>query len=351
VDESVASPPTATASATSSAACGCARSSASSRRSRPPTPPSSSRARPAPARKSSPAQSTRRQSAERPFVVFDCGAVPENLIESELFGHEKGSFTGAIMHAPGCLRGRPRRYRLPRRVGRASARAPAQTPPSARAARGQTGGQHQTHRDRRACHRRHQPRPRHRGEGRPLPRRPLLPPLVVRMHLPALRKRKDDLPHLTNHILSQNSRFNKDGDGNARKSTASRPEGLQKMMTYEWPGNVRELLNVVERAVSFADTRVIEVQDLPDHVILARGAQANLERTHAHRPAEALPSNVEHAFVGQRRRPRAPSRTPRSSGSPASRRSTSSTSSGRRATTSPTRPARRTSTASTSASS
>jgi predicted ATP-dependent protease len=80
---------------------GCARCTRSSSASRRPTPPWSSRARPAPARRSWPRPSTTCRRAAKELVVFDCGAVPPNLIESELFGHEKGSFTGAVMTRQG----------------------------------------------------------------------------------------------------------------------------------------------------------------------------------------------------------------------------------------------------------
>ena len=80
----------------------------------------SSPARPAPARRWSRAASTTlRRASNKPFVVLDCGSIPRELIESTLFGHEKGSFTGAVAPAPRLLRAGQRRHDLPRRDRRA----------------------------------------------------------------------------------------------------------------------------------------------------------------------------------------------------------------------------------------
>ena len=73
--------------------------------------------------------------ADKPFVVVDCGAIAPSLVESELFGHVRGAFTGADRDRDGRLRGGRRRHALPRRDRRAAARAPAEAPPRARGAR------------------------------------------------------------------------------------------------------------------------------------------------------------------------------------------------------------------------
>ncbi|MEM7609939.1 MAG: helix-turn-helix domain-containing protein [Myxococcota bacterium] len=84
------------------------------------------------------------------------------------------------------------------------------------------------------------------------------------MILPALRDRLDDVPLLIQKFL-KDGRFNRDTDGNQRVTAISRAT-LDRLMSYQWPGNVRELHNVVERAVSFADSETMEVRDLPDHI-------------------------------------------------------------------------------------
>ena len=202
--------------------------------------------------------------ARKPFVVFDCGAVPESLIESELFGHEKGSFTGAIMTRQGLfelaqggtifldelgelsLELQPKLLRVleqreVRRVGAAKA-----IPVDVRVIAATNRKLEEEVRNNRF-------------------REDLFYRLsVVRIFLPPLRDRMDDLPLLVKHFL-KNSSFNRDLNANLKLRSISR-QALNAMTRYSWPGNVRELLNVVERACSLADGDCIELSDLPDHI-------------------------------------------------------------------------------------
>lgn len=204
------------------------------------------------------------QRSKKPFVVFDCGAVPESLIESELFGHEKGSFTGAIMTRQGLfelaqggtifldelgelnLELQPKLLRVleqreVRRVGASKA-----IPVDVRVVAATNRKLEEEVRNNRF-------------------REDLFYRLsVVRIFLPPLRDRIDDLPLLVKHFL-KNSSFNRDANANLKLRSISR-EALSAMTNYTWPGNVRELLNVVERACSLADGDCIELVDLPEHV-------------------------------------------------------------------------------------
>ena len=204
--------------------------------------------------------------SEGNFMVFDCGAVPENLIESELFGHEKGAFTGAMQTRQGvfemanggtvfldelgelALDLQPKLLRVleQREVKRVGGSKPIKVDVRVVAA---------TNRDLETEVR----------EGRF--REDLFYRLsVVRLKLPPLRDRKDDIPALVKRFLGS-GRFNHTADGEARVTEIA-STALACLMEYDWPGNVRELHNVIERAVSFAETARIEVRDLPDHIAL-----------------------------------------------------------------------------------
>ncbi len=201
------------------------------------------------------------------FVVFDCGAVPPNLIESELFGHEKGSFTGAVMTRQGLFEQadggtlfldelgelpldlqpkllRALEQREVRRVG------------SAKASKVDVRIIAATNRNLEDEVR----------AGRF--RQDLFYRLsVVRLHLPALRDRADDVPLLIQHFLEHGA-FNRKPNAPTVRGVAR--DAIAALQTYPWPGNVRELVNVIERAVSFCDTDTILLSDLPDYVRTAK---------------------------------------------------------------------------------
>jgi DNA-binding NtrC family response regulator len=200
--------------------------------------------------------------AKGELVVFDCGAVPPNLIESELFGHEKGSFTGAMMTRTGLFEQadggtlfldelgelpldlqpkllRALEQREVRRVGAAKA-------------------QKVDVRIIAATNRNLEDEVR---AGRF--RQDLFYRLsVVRLHLPSLRDRVDDIPLLVQSFL-ENGVYNRLPNGQQKVRGISR-DAVAALQAYSWPGNVRELVNVIERAVSFCSGQVIERSDLPD---------------------------------------------------------------------------------------
>jgi DNA-binding NtrC family response regulator len=204
------------------------------------------------------------------LVVFDCGAVPPNLIESELFGHEKGSFTGAMMTRTGLFEQadggtlfldelgelpldlqpkllRALEQREVRRVGAAKAHKVDVRIIAA------------TNRDLETEVR----------AGRF--RQDLFYRLsVVRLHLPALRDRTDDIPVLVQHFLDSGV-YNRGPGGQARVRGVAR-DAMTALQNYPWPGNVRELVNVIERAVSFCTSDLVQLSDLPESVRTARPA-------------------------------------------------------------------------------
>lgn len=202
--------------------------------------------------------------ADMPFVVFDCGAVPENLIESELFGHEKGSFTGASQAREGLfevaqkgsifldelgelsLDLQPKLLRAleQREIKRVGSNDPIKVDVRVIAATNRNLEEEVKN-----------------GTFR----EDLFYRLsVVRIILPPLRDRIGDLPLLAKHFLSNGS-FNKDLEGNQRVTGISR-DALDAMMNYTWPGNIRELLNIMERACAYSEGEYIQPEDLPEHI-------------------------------------------------------------------------------------
>lgn len=202
--------------------------------------------------------------ADAPFVVLDCGAVPENLIESELFGHEKGSFTGAVMSRKGlfemaeggtifldelgelALDLQPKLLRVleQREVRRVGSNQPIPVNVRVVAATNRALAEEVE-------------------AGRF--REDLFYRLsVVRLNLPPLRKRIEDVELLIRHFFHKLP-FNRDADGQL-KLTDIAPDALDALRAYHWPGNVRELVNTIERACSFARTHTITLDDLPGYI-------------------------------------------------------------------------------------
>ena len=199
---------------------------------------------------------TRSKRSSGPFVVFDCGAAPENLIESELFGHTRGAFTGAIDSRPGVFEMahggtifldeigelpvelQPKLLRVleqreVRRVGATKTK-----PIDVRVV---------------AATNRNLREEVDRGRFREDLYYRLA---VVEMGMPPLRERTEDLPILA-HLLLERSTHN-------TSVKAIEQPVLDVFADYHWPGNVRELSNVIERALPFSDGTTISMSALPE---------------------------------------------------------------------------------------
>ncbi len=189
--------------------------------------------------------------AEGPFVAINCGAIPENLLESELFGHKKGSFTGAILDHRGLFLDAnggtlfldeigdmplPLQVKLLRVLETREVRPVGATktvPVDVRIISA-------THRDLTAA----------KSDGSF--REDLYYRLnVVTLKLPALVERREDIPLLSQHFLKKLS----ERYGNSVKSFA--PDAMELMVTSSWPGNIRQLFNVVEQAVALTNTEIV----------------------------------------------------------------------------------------------
>jgi DNA-binding NtrC family response regulator len=198
---------------------------------------------------------------DAPFVAVNCGALPKDLIESELFGYKKGAFTGAVSDSEGLFRAAnggtifldeimemspDLQVKLMRVLQERSIR--------------------------------------HLGDTREFPielrviaatNKPLVESLesgairkdlyyrlsVITIHLPPLRDRAEDVPLLAEHFLKKHQKnFNKTVNG-------FEPRAIEAMMKYAWPGNVRELENLVEMMLAYSKSSVIRLPDLPERIV------------------------------------------------------------------------------------
>lgn len=187
----------------------------------------------------------------RPFVVFDCSAVAPNLIESELFGHEKGSFTGAVRSRRGAFEEAAGGTIFLDEIGELTLDL---QPKLLRALEQRevkrVGSNSTTRIDVRVVCATNKNLKKEIAEGRF--REDLYYRLsVVKIRLPSLVERPEDIEALIERFLTTN-KFNMLSGGKL-KITKVDDDALKMLKRYMWPGNVRELLNVVERAVSFAE--------------------------------------------------------------------------------------------------
>ncbi len=195
----------------------------------------------------------------KPFVVVNCSAFQDQLLESELFGHEKGAFTGAVAAKPGLFEIAHQGTLFLDEVAEMSPAMQAkllQVLDSGEMRR--VGGTRQHRADVRVVSASNKDLPAEVKAGRF--REDLLFRLkVITLELPPLRERREDIPELVEFFLT---RFRAPGGG--RKSVS--PAALSLLSEYSWPGNVRELANVVEGLVLMTLGEVIGALDLPSNL-------------------------------------------------------------------------------------
>jgi len=199
--------------------------------------------------------------ADKPLVSINCGAIPEELLESELFGHVKGAFTGAI-------RARPGRFEIANggtifldEIGDMSAKLQVKL---LRVLQERcfepVGSQQSIHVDVRVVAATHRDLEAEIQAGRF--REDLYYRLnVIPLHLAPLRERGDDILLLADHFIS---RFNAEKGSNI---TGLSEEAKRAMLSYAWPGNVRELQNLIERVATLKREGDAEIEDLPSRMI------------------------------------------------------------------------------------
>ncbi|MBF0491330.1 MAG: sigma 54-interacting transcriptional regulator [Deltaproteobacteria bacterium] len=221
---------------------------------------------------------------DKPFIVFDCSAVAPNLIESELFGHMKGSFTGAIKDRKGafeCANGgtifldeigelaldlQPKLLRAleQREVRRVGSSEPIKVDVRLISATNRSlKDEVETKRFRQDLYYRLS---------------------VVKVNLPPLRERSEDIPLILEKFLAH-GRYNRLPDGSL-KVTRVEDDAIKNLQRYQWPGNVRELTNILERTISLVDGNSIDAQHLSN---VFQEIEFNVEPTERMRIDTSLP--------------------------------------------------------------
>ncbi|MBC3777788.1 sigma-54 dependent transcriptional regulator [Pseudomonas sp. SWRI99] len=210
--------------------------------------------------------------AQQPFVPVNCGAIPSELMESEFFGHRKGSFTGAVEDKPGLFQAAhggtlfldevadlplSMQVKLLRAIQEKAVRS--------------IGGQQETVVDVRILSATHKDLDAQVSAERF--RQDLYYRLnVIELRVPSLRERRDDIEVLAAHVLKRLAR------DTGQPVASLHPQALESLKNYRFPGNVRELENVLERAHTLCENRIIESQDLrlSEGNCAAEGAIADL---------------------------------------------------------------------------
>ncbi len=196
----------------------------------------------------------------KPFLAISCGAIPESLLESELFGHVKGAFTGAVTAKEGLFEVADGGTVFLDEIGETS---PAIQVKLLRVLQERVfrrvGGTEDIEVDVRVIAATHQDLKEliHKERFR----EDLYYRLnVIPLHLPPLRERREDIPLLAMNFLAKYSEENK------RPIQGIAPEAMELLLRYHWPGNVRELENAIERAVALGAAAVLAPDSLPDPI-------------------------------------------------------------------------------------
>jgi two-component system nitrogen regulation response regulator NtrX len=197
----------------------------------------------------------------KPFVEVNCAAIPQELIESELFGHEKGAFTGATAKKPGKFELAHEGTLFLDEVGDMSLATQAKVLRVLQEQKFErVGGSDVFEADFRLIAASNKNLEHEIEYGRF--REDLYYRLnVVPFYVPPLRERMEDLPLLANHFLQEFSLEN------GRRIKTITPEAIKLLAQYEWPGNIRELKNVIERLVIMVSSPVITPEHIPGSVL------------------------------------------------------------------------------------
>ncbi|WP_049782310.1 sigma-54 interaction domain-containing protein [Paraburkholderia xenovorans] len=239
--------------------------------------------------------------AQRPFVVVDCSGITETLFESELFGYEKGSFTGASTRKPGLVETAQGGTLFLDEIGDVPLSMQVKLLRLIETGAFRRVGSVETQRaDFRLVAATHKPLEQMLATGQ------FRSDLYFRIsafpiRLPALRDRADDIPLLVDSTLQRIA----SGRSAAPRKTSVAADALARLCAFRWPGNIRELRNVLERASLLADDGVIRPEHLPDTVRAdvspASPAAAPLRHSARIKLTDAELARMAADFVGRRK--------------------------------------------------
>jgi len=193
----------------------------------------------------------------KPFIAISCAALPESLLESELFGHEKGSFTGAYAQKKGKFEFAEGGTLFLDEIGEMSANIQVHLLRVLEEKEfTRVGGNEPIKVDVRVIS------ATNKDLRKAIEKQEFREDLyyrlnVVNIELPPLRERKEDIPILAEHFL------NKFASENRKEVSGFSPEAMEFLLCYDWPGNIRELENAIERVVILAKDSLIAIDDLP----------------------------------------------------------------------------------------
>lgn len=208
----------------------------------------------------------------RPFVALNCGALPEHLVESEIFGYERGAFTGAARPKPGLLESAHGGTFFMDEVGELPASLQVKFLRVLQDGKfRRLGSTLEREVDVRLICASNQDLEHGVAEGK------FREDLYYRINtftivIPPLKERRDDIPPLVSHFLAKHA------GQNERAVHELSPEAMELLCSYEWKGNVRELEHVIERALVLASGERIEVEDLPQNIQAVTAAQSTPPR-------------------------------------------------------------------------
>jgi DNA-binding NtrC family response regulator len=227
--------------------------------------------------------------AEHPFVPVHSGSVPPDLLESALFGHVKGAFTGAVASRKGYFEIANRGTIFFDEVGTISVETQTKLLRVIQEREFMPLGSTETIKvDVRIVAATNADLKKLVEEGKF--REDLYYRLnVINLALPPLRERKEDIPALVDHFFTKYCRENeKFSDDRGASLLRFEPDAMQVLMDHSWPGNVRELENVVERAVVLASQTSVPVDVLPEHLLEARGLRIRRDESGGLAPDASL---------------------------------------------------------------